>query len=151
MMVIMILAIIINEDKRAWCPAGGSFPFLVAHPGVKYCFLRFSAQSIHFHDLSTIYPFSRSFPIHDLSTIYPFSRSIHNLSILRCASISCTSDCHRLTHSVIETGDWPFHKLNSFRTTPRIFYPVGMICLVTLVSLVIPISLVTRRMILQFA
>ena len=58
---------------------------------------------------SAIYPFSRSFPIHDLSTIYPFSRSIHNLSILRCASISCTSDCHRLTHSVIETGDWPFH------------------------------------------
>ena len=80
MMVIMILAIIINEDKRAWCPAGGSFPFLVAHPGVKYCFLRFSAQSIHFHDLSlfTIYP--QSILFHDLSTIYPFSRSIYNLS-----------------------------------------------------------------------
>ena len=43
--------------------------------------------------------------------------------VFRCASISCIDDRHRLTHR-----NWRFGILNvySCRTTPLVFYPVGI-------------------------
>ena len=47
-------------------------------------------------------------------------------SFFRCASISCTDHRISLTDSLIETGDWQFCMFDSSRTTPLVFYPVGI-------------------------
>ena len=64
--------------------------------------------------------------------------------IFRCASTCCTdgldSLTDSLTDSLIETGDCQFIMFDNSPTTSLVFYPKGMICLV---SLVIPVSLVT--------
>ena len=51
------------------------------------------------------------------------ARPIH---VFRCASISCTDDRNWLTGWLIETGDWQFRMFDSSRTTPLVFYPVGI-------------------------
>ena len=64
--------------------------------------------------------------------------------IFRCASTCCTdgldSLTDSLTDSLIETGDCQFIMFDNSPTTSLVFYPKGMICLV---SLIIPVSLVT--------
>ena len=58
--------------------------------------------------------------------------------IFRCASTCCTDGLDSLTDSLIETGDCQFLMFDSSPTTSLVFYPMGMICLVSLVTLVSP-------------
>ena len=73
--------------------------------------------------------------------------------ILICSSISCTGGRHRPTYSLIKTGDWQFLMFDSSHTTPLVFYPVEMVCLVTMVSTVslVKLTWLTRSTLISLA
>ena len=63
-------------------------------------------------------------PFHDAHSVWLTKLKLK--PIFRCASISCTDDRHRLTDSLIETGDWQICMFDSSRTNPLVFYRVGI-------------------------